>query len=75
MEDAPLEAPLGQEREQVLDYVEPGCRSRGEVEGKSGRAGEPFQDLRMIMRRVIIDDDVIELRVGIARGMAAVKSS
>jgi hypothetical protein len=31
-EDAALEAPLGQEREQALDRVEPGCRGRSEVE-------------------------------------------
>ena len=34
-EDATLEAALGQEREQTFDGVEPGGRSRGEVEDKT----------------------------------------
>ena len=57
-EDTTLEASLGQEREQTLDCIEPGGRGRGEVENKSGMACEPFHDVRVLMRCVVVDDQV-----------------
>ena len=55
---AALEAPLGQEREQTFDSIEPGCRGRSEVEDKARVASEPFQDFGMLVRGVVVDDDV-----------------
>jgi hypothetical protein len=57
-EDATLEAPLGQEREQTFDRVEPGGRSRGEVEDKTRVVREPFQHLGMLVRGVVVDNGV-----------------
>jgi hypothetical protein len=55
---AALEAALGEERKQTFDSIEPGCRGRGEVEDKARVASEPFQDLGMLVRGVVVDDDV-----------------
>ena len=57
-EDATLDAARGREREQTFDGVEPGGRSRGEVEDKTRVAREPFQHLGMLVRGVVIDDGV-----------------
>jgi hypothetical protein len=57
-EDAALQSPLCQFGEEALDGVEPGCRSRGEVEGPAGMPEEPLANLRMLVGRVVIDDGV-----------------
>src|SRR6266567_3838749 len=44
--------------EQAFDSIEPGCRGRDEVEDKAGVASEPFQDFGMLVRGVVVDDDV-----------------
>jgi hypothetical protein len=56
--DATLEASLGQESEQTFDGIEPGCRSRGEVEDKTRMVREPFQNLWTFVRGVVVDDEV-----------------
>ena len=57
-EDTASEAPLGKERKQAFDRVEPGCRGWCKMKEKSGMLREPFQDIRVLMGCVIIDDDV-----------------
>ena len=46
-EDAALEAAPRELGEEALDSVEPGARSRSEVEDEAGMAGEPSLDLRI----------------------------
>ena len=60
-EDAAPEAPSGERREEVLDSVEPGARSRGEVEHPARMAGEPGFDLGMLMGGVVVEDGVDRL--------------
>jgi len=60
-EDAALQSPLRQFGEEALDCVEPGCRSRGEVEGPAGMPVEPLADLRMLVGRIVVDDGVDRL--------------
>ena len=50
MEDATLEASLGQLGEEALDGVEPRARSRCEVEGEALMAVEPSTHLGMLRR-------------------------
>src|SRR5258706_10492210 len=44
--------------EEALDSVEPGCRSRGEVEGPTGMPYQPLAHLRMLVGCVVVDDGV-----------------
>jgi hypothetical protein len=64
---AALEAPLGEEREQTFDSIEPGCRGRGEVEDKARVASEPFQDLGMLVREI----SAVSCPAAVSRAMLA----
>jgi hypothetical protein len=44
--------------------IEPGSAARGEVEGPVGMAGEPLDDLGMLVDRVVVDDGVHQLAGG-----------
>src|ERR1035438_1590036 len=57
-EDATFQAPLGQLGEVTLHGVEPGARSRREVEDEAHVPSEPTLHLGMLMGRIIIEDDV-----------------
>ena len=57
-EGATLEAPLGQEGEHAFNCVEPRGRSRSEVENETRVARKPFQDLGMLVRGVVVDNDM-----------------
>ena len=60
-EDAAPDSSARDRREKPFDGVEPGGGRRGEVEGPSWMRGEPFQDIGMFVRGVIVDDGVNEL--------------
>src|SRR6516162_1976666 len=60
-EGAALEAAPRELGEEALDSVEPGARSRSEVEDEAGMAGEPRLDLRMLVSGVVVDDHVDDL--------------
>ncbi len=60
-EDAASDSSARDRREKPFDGVEPGGGRRGEVEGPSWMRGEPFQDIGMFVRGVIVDDGVNEL--------------
>src|SRR5450759_2401787 len=66
-EDAALQSLPGQFGEEALDGVEPGGRGRGEVEMEPGVPFEPGQHLGMLVRGVVVDDQM-ELAPG--RGLA-----
>src|ERR1700741_593665 len=63
-EDAALETALGQDGEKALDGVEPGSRGWGEVEGRAGRASEPFARGGMLVGGVVVQDRVDRLAGG-----------
>src|SRR5271166_448871 len=58
LEDASLEAPLGEDSEEALDGIEPGCRCRREVEDEARMAPQPFDDLRVLVGGIVVEDDV-----------------
>src|SRR3984893_10835745 len=60
-EDAAPDSSARDRREKPFDGVEPGGGRRGEVVGPSWMRGEPFQDIGMFVRGVIVDDGVNEL--------------
>jgi len=60
-EDAATDSSASDRREKPFDGVEPGGGCWGEVEGPSWMRGEPFQDIGMFGRGVIVDDGVNEL--------------
>jgi hypothetical protein len=53
-----LEAPLGQEGEPAFGCIELRGRSRSEMENETRVAREPFQDLGMLVGRVVVDNDM-----------------
>ena len=57
-ENTTLEAPLGQQCEQSFDCIEPRGGSWGEVEDKTRMVREPCEDLRMLVRGVVVDNDM-----------------
>jgi len=57
-EDATLEAALGQDGEEALDGIEPGSRSRREVEGPAGMAREPSPHDGMLVGAIVVEDRV-----------------
>src|SRR5262245_8165278 len=67
LEDAAFEPLPGQLGEKTLDGIEPGGRGRGEMEVEPGMPFEPGPHLRMLMRRIVVDDQV-QLSAG--RGFA-----
>ena len=67
LEDAALEPLLGQLGEEAFDRVEPGGRGRGEVEVEPRMPFEPGANLGMLVRRIVVDDQV---QVPPGRGLA-----
>ena len=57
-EDAALETTPGEDGEEALDSVQPTGRGRSEVECPPGMSTEPFDDLGVFVRGVVIQDDV-----------------
>jgi hypothetical protein len=66
-EDAAAELFLGEVAEESLDHVEPAAGGRGEVEVESFVAGGPFQHAGMLVRGVVVDD---QMQLLVARGLA-----
>src|SRR5208337_3402787 len=60
-EDAALEPTLGEDGEEALDRVEPRGGCRCEVEGEARMASQPFDNLRMLMSGVILEDHMDDL--------------
>jgi hypothetical protein len=63
-EDAAFEALFGELCEEAFDGVEPRCRGRGEVEDEARMAIEPFHDLGVLVRGIIVDDGMDRLFSG-----------
>ena len=63
-EHAAQQAPLGKLGEVAFDSVQPGRRRRGEVERPARVALQPLLDLRMFVRRVVVNDGVDGLALG-----------
>ena len=61
LEDAAADGPAGQDREEILHGVEPRSRSWGEMESPTRIVGQPFEDLRVLVRSVVVDDGVDDL--------------
>ena len=61
MEHATLEPLFGEFGEEALDGVEPGRRSRREVEGHAWMAAEPFDHLGMLVGGVVVQDHMDQL--------------
>ena len=66
-EHAALEPLPGQFGKEAFDGIEPRGRGRGEMEMEPWMAFEPGADLGMLVRRIVVDDQV-QLEVG--RGFA-----
>src|SRR5271165_257620 len=60
-EDAALQSSLGQRGEVTLDGVQPGAGGRREVEDEALVPAEPGAHLGMLVRGVIVEDDVNDL--------------
>ena len=60
-EDAALEASFGEFGEEALDGIEPGRRGWRVVEDEARMALEPGADLRMLVRGIVVEDDVDDL--------------
>ena len=58
LEDAALEPLPSRLGEEPLDRIEPGCRGRGEVEVEPGMPFQPGPHLGMLVRRIVVDDQV-----------------
>ncbi len=58
LEDATLEPAPREFGEEALDGIEPRARGRREVEGPAWMAGEPGADLVLLVRSVVVEDDV-----------------
>ena len=67
LEDAALEPLPGQFGEEAFDGIEPGGRGRGEVEMEPRMPFEPGADLGMLVRGVVVDDQV---QLPLGRGLA-----
>ena len=61
LEDATLQAALGENSEKALDSIQPRGRSRREVKCKAWMPGEPLDDFRVLMRGIIIEDHMDDL--------------
>ena len=57
-EGAASEPALGKRREEALHRVQLGGARRGEVERDPRMSGEPSDHLRVLVDRVVVDDDV-----------------
>jgi len=63
-EDAAFEAALGEGGEEALDSIEPGCRSRCELEGPARVPRQPSADGGMFVGGVVVHDGVDGLAGG-----------
>ena len=70
LEDAALEAALGEDGEDALDGVEPTGRGWCEVERPARVSAQPFDHLRVFVGGVVIEDGVDGLSAGISRSTA-----
>ena len=61
MEDAAFEAAVGQLSEEAFDRIEPGGRGRSVMEDKAGVPVEPGADPGVLVRGVVVEDDVDDL--------------
>src|SRR5882724_3733285 len=61
LEDAALEAALGQDGEEAFDGVEPTGRCRREVERPARMAAQPVDHLRVLVGGVVVEDGVDSL--------------
>ena len=57
-EGSAADALAGDFREPALDLVDPGRTRWGEVQLVSGMSRKPFLNLRMLVRPVVVQDDV-----------------
>ena len=73
-EDAALQSPFGELGEEALDGIEPGCRGRGVVEDEARMALEPGADLGMLVRGVVVEDDVDVLLPWLGMPVTTVRS-
>ena len=64
LEDPTLEPPLRQRGEEALDGVEPRGRGRREVEVKARMPRQPRPDFRVLVRGVVIDNEMQLSRPG-----------
>jgi hypothetical protein len=64
MEYAPLQSSLCQRGEEPFDSIEPRARSRRKVEREPFMPVEPLTDLRVLVRRVIVEDHMNRLAGG-----------
>ena len=70
-EDAAADGVAGDQAEEAFDQIDPGGRGRGEVEVEAGVALEPSLDLGVLVRRVVVDDEMpIERFGGVAVDLA-----
>jgi len=56
--DAAADLLFGEQREEALDLVDPGCRGRGEVDVPTRAFGEPIADELGLVGAGIVDDEV-----------------
>jgi len=63
-EGAAFKAAFGQFGEEALDRIEPRGRGRGVMEDKAGVPVEPGADLGMLVRGVVVEDDMDDLAGG-----------
>jgi hypothetical protein len=66
-EDAAPELVFGQVAEEALDHVEPTAGGGGEVEVEAGMACGPAQHVGMLVRGVVVDD---EMKLLVLRSLA-----
>ena len=57
-EDAASDAVLGDQAEEALDLIEPGGRGGGEVQVKARVLGQPCLNVGMLVRSVVVEDQV-----------------
>src|SRR3972149_7389070 len=57
-ERAAADGPLGDDVEPDLHLVEPGGIGRGVVHMEAWAGGKPASDLRMLMRGIVVDDEM-----------------
>lgn len=64
--DSATQPPGGQVTKEALDHVEPRGARRGEVQMKAWMLGKPRLDLGMLVRGIVIQD---QMQVAIRRGL------
>ncbi len=58
LEDAEPNGPAGQYGKEIFDSVEPRGRCWCEMKCPTGIFGQPFEDLRVLVRSIVVDDSV-----------------